>query len=332
MNFMEAIIPFSRTPIRLAALPRKAIIPSMISVVFPAYNEEAAVAELHRAVVAALSKTGKPFEIVAVDDGSTDGTLEALKKLSPIRIVSLAWNSGQTYALDAGFKAAKGEVIVTLDADLQNDPEDIPRLTAKLEEGYDVVSGLRTERHDPLSRRILSGAANGLTAWVTGLPLKDLACGLKAYRADILKELHLHGELHVLLPALLSNRGARIAELPVAHRPRTSGHSKHSFLKAVRNLGDLAVLWFLTRRALRPILLFGGASAFLLAGAAACGLAAVFCAGPSWRPALAVAGAGLGAAALQTLLAGFLAELLVRIYFDPSPRAPYRVRGVIENA
>src|SRR3989338_933225 len=154
----------------------------MISVVFPAYNEEKNVAELHRRLLVVLKSMGEPFEIIAVNNASSDGTLAELKKCSPIRIVSLAYNIGQTAGLDAGIHDAQGEIIITMDADLQNDPQDIPKLIAKIREGYDVVSGWRKDRHDSFSRKLLSRLANWLTAKVTGLYLHDSACAIKAYR------------------------------------------------------------------------------------------------------------------------------------------------------
>src|SRR3989344_4094822 len=183
----------------------------MISVVFPAYNEEENVGELHKRTLAVLKKLGEPFEIIAVNNASEDGTLDELKKLSPVKIITLAHNIGQTAGLDAGIHDAVGEIIITMDADLQNDPADIPKLVAKIREGYDVVSGWRRDRHDSLGRRILSRLANWLTGRMTGLYLRDSACAMKAYRREVVAPVHLYGEMHVFLPAYLYMRGAKVA-------------------------------------------------------------------------------------------------------------------------
>ncbi len=218
----------------------------MISIVFPAYNEEKNVGELHRRLLGVLKNIGEPFEIVAVNNASTDQTLAELKKLSPIKIITLAYNIGQTAGLDAGIHDAKGDIIITMDADLQNDPADIPLLVAKIREGNDVVSGWRLERHDSVGRRILSRLANWLTARMTGLYLHDSACALKAYRRDVIQPIHLYGEMHVFLPALLFMRGAKVTEIPVRHHARQFGISKHYFFKAVKDIFDLLTIKFLT--------------------------------------------------------------------------------------
>ena len=195
----------------------------MISVVFPAYNEEDNVSGLHAAIKKVLDGYGEEYEIIAVENGSTDGTLAKLKRLSPVKIIAIAKNIGQTAGLDAGLKAARGDVVVTLDADLQNDPSDIPNLVKKIREGYDVVSGWREERHDNFGRRLLSRSANWLTRKATGLYLHDHACALKAYRKKVLEGVHLYGEMHVFLPALLYGRGAKVAGTVVAPHARTQG-------------------------------------------------------------------------------------------------------------
>lgn len=234
----------------------------MISVIVPVRNEEDNVALLHGKVKDELRKTGERFEIIFIDDGSTDGTYEKLKGLSPVRVIRLRKNFGQTAAMDAGFHAAQGDVIITMDGDLQNDPEDIPRLVRKLEEGYDVVSGWRVDRRDSFGRRLLSRLANWLTYKVIGLYLHDYACAIKAYRKELFKDVHLYGEMHVFLPAYLHGRGAKVAEIEVKHHERVSGSSKHNFLKAVKDISDLLTIRFLSQYMSRPLLFFGWWSLF----------------------------------------------------------------------
>ena len=216
----------------------------MISVIFPTYNEAGNVKELHRLNKEALDKIGEPYEIIVVDNGSEDGTLEILKSLSPIKIIVFPQNFGQTFALDAGIKAAKGDVVIIMDGDLQNDPRDIPKLLAKMNEGYDVVAGWRKDRHDSFYRKIYSKLANWLTRAISGLPLHDHACALKAYRRKFIEGLNLFGFQHVFLAISAFYRGAKVAEAEVTHHDRASGLSKHHFLSGIRAIGDLLIVRF----------------------------------------------------------------------------------------
>lgn len=306
----------------------------MISVVFPAYNEEGSVEALHKALKGVLDKIGRPYEIIAVENGSTDQTLERLKKLSPIKIVAIAKNIGQTAGLDAGLKFAKGEVIITMDADLQNDPEDIPALIAKMNEGYDVISGWRKSRQDPMERKILSRFANWLTRKVTGLYLHDHACALKAYRAAVLKGVHLYGEMHVFLPAYLFLRGAKVAEVEVHHHSRKTGLSKHNFLKAVKDISDLLTVKFLTST-IRPLLIFGGFAilswflAFLAGGYAI--YLKIFEDLNFGRSPLPLAASLFLISGLVLFAMGFLAELLLRNYYESTGKTPYNIKEFIEK-
>ena len=198
----------------------------MISVVVPVHDEERSVALLHDELAAALDPLGRPWEVVFVDDGSTDGTFAALTRLhaahDDVRVVRLRRNFGKAAALQAGFEEAQGDVVVTIDGDLQDDPAEIPRLLAKLDEGFDLVSGWKTKRRDPLTRRIPSRIFNRVTGRLSGLRLHDLNCGLKAYRAEVLSGLRIYGELHRFIPVLAHYRGFRVAELPVNHRPAST--------------------------------------------------------------------------------------------------------------
>jgi glycosyltransferase involved in cell wall biosynthesis len=253
-----------------------------------------------------------------------------------VKVIRLRKNFGQTAAMDAGFQAAQGEIFITLDGDLQNDPADIPRMIAKIEEGYDVVSGWRVRRRDSFGRRLLSRLANGLTYRVVGLYLHDYACAMKAYRKELFDGVHLYGEMHVFLPAFLHGRGARVAEIEVNHHERTRGTSKHNFMKAVKDLSDLVTTRFLSQYMSRPMLFFSGWSV-------ACGGLGVLCAvaatvlktmglrnyGQTPLPILMVLFLLMG---FMLFMMGFLAELMIRIYCEALNRPPYQVRDRVENA
>jgi dolichol-phosphate mannosyltransferase len=234
----------------------------VISVVVPVHEEERTVALLFDELEAALDPLGEPWEAVFVDDGSTDGSFAALTRLhnlhDNVRVVRLRRNFGKAAALAAGFANAQGDVVVTIDADLQDDPAEIPRLLAKLEEGFDLVSGWKAHRRDPITRRALSRIFNWVTGRVSGLRLHDLNCGLKAYRAEVVEGLRLYGELHRFIPVLAHYRGHRIAELPVNHRPREHGRSRYGVERYLRGFLDLLTVSFIGRYRYRPLHLFGG--------------------------------------------------------------------------
>ena len=234
----------------------------MISVVVPVHDEERCVALLYDELRSALEPLDMPWEAIFVDDGSTDGTFSALTRLHAaeqnVRVVRLRRNFGKAAALVAGFDQASGETVVTIDGDLQDDPAEIPRLLAKLDEGFDLVSGWKTHRRDPLSRRILSRIFNRVTSAFSGVRLHDMNCGLKAYRAEVVHGLRLYGELHRFIPVLAHYRGFRIAELPVNHRPREHGRSRYGVERYVRGFLDLLTVSFIGRYRHRPLHLFGG--------------------------------------------------------------------------
>ena len=234
----------------------------MISVVVPVYEEERSVGLLYEELQAALDPLGEPWEAVFVDDGSTDGTFAALTRLHDradnVRVVRLRRNFGKSAALAAGFGQASGETVVTIDGDLQDDPAEIPRLLAKLDEGFDLVSGWKTKRRDPWRRRVPSRLFNWVTGRVSGLRLHDMNCGLKAYRAEVLRGLRIYGELHRFVPVLAHYRGYRVAELPVNHRPRPHGRSHYGMERYVRGFLDLLTVSFMGRYRHRPLHLFGG--------------------------------------------------------------------------
>jgi dolichol-phosphate mannosyltransferase len=234
----------------------------VISVVVPVHDEERSVEPLYKELRSALEPLGRAWEAVFVDDGSADGSFAALTRLHAmapnIEVVRLRRNFGKAAALAAGFRHASGDVVVTIDADLQDDPAEIPRLLAKLDEGFDLVSGWKTERRDPLTRRLLSRIFNGVVGRVSGLRLHDMNCGLKAYRADVVRNLRIYGELHRFLPVLAHDRGYRVAELPVNHRPREHGRSNYGVERYMRGFLDFMTVWFMGRYRHRPLHLFGG--------------------------------------------------------------------------
>ncbi len=234
----------------------------MISVVVPVHDEERSVALLYDELRSALEPLHTEWEAIFVDDGSTDGTFAALTRLhngvDNVRVVRLRRNFGKAAALRAGFDQAQGETVVTIDGDLQDDPAEIPRLLAKLEEGFDLVSGWKTRRRDPLSRRILSRIFNRVTGAFSGVHLHDMNCGLKAYRVEVVRGLRLYGELHRFIPVLAHYRGFRIAELPVNHRPREHGRSRYGVERYLRGFLDLLTVSFIGRYRHRPLHLFGG--------------------------------------------------------------------------
>jgi glycosyltransferase involved in cell wall biosynthesis len=234
----------------------------VISVVIPVHDEERSVALLYEELQAALDPLGEPWEAIFVDDGSADGSFAALTRLHAaapnVRVVRLRRNFGKSAALAAGFAQAEGETVITIDSDLQDDPAEIPRLLAKLEEGFDLVSGWKTRRRDPWRRRILSRVFNAVTSRLSGLRLHDMNCGLKAYRSEVLRGLRIYGELHRFLPVLAHYRGYRVAELPVNHRPRPHGRSRYGLERYVRGFLDLLTVSFMGRYRHRPLHLFGG--------------------------------------------------------------------------
>jgi glycosyltransferase involved in cell wall biosynthesis len=234
----------------------------VISVVVPLFNEEHSLDALYHEIAAVLDSQPEPYEVVFVDDGSTDGSMASLERLhaetTNVVVVHLRRNFGKAAALQAGFHEARGDVVVTMDADLQDDPAEIPQLLAKLDEGFDLVSGWKTRRNDPWSRRVLSKVFNWATAVVSGVRLHDVNCGLKAYKAEVLKGMRIYGELHRFIPVLASYRGFRVAEIAVNHRAREHGRSRYGISRYLRGFFDLLSVTFMGRYRHRPLHLFGG--------------------------------------------------------------------------
>lgn len=311
-----------------------------VSVVIPIKDEVESVTPLVDAIAEALQLWAISYEIICVDDGSQDGTTELLKTLtlqrSDLRAVILRRNYGQTAAMAAGFKHAHSSVIVTLDGDLQNDPADIPELLVKLEEGYDMVCGWRQHRQDDAVTRLLpSRIANWLIGRVTGVTLHDYGCSLKAYRAELIADMNLYGELHRFLPALAAIEGAKITELPVRHHARQFGSSKYGLGRTFRVLMDLLTVYFFKRFLTRPMHVFGwfGLIALLLGTAIGLYLTILklgFGESIGSRPLLILA-VLLFLGGLQLFSFGLLAELVMRTYHESQGRPIYRVREVVES-
>lgn len=291
----------------------------MISVVIPAYNEEEAVGPLHTELVKMMSSLGKPFEIIWVDDGSTDRTYERLSSLSPITIIRFRRRFGQTAAMDAGIKRARGEYIVTMDGDGQNDPADIPRLVEALEHGpYDIIAGWRKNRKDPLMKKVSSRAAAVMRSIILHDDIHDSGCSLKIYKRECFENVDLTGEMHRFIPAILATRGFKVGELVVNHRPRTRGTTKYTWSRGVKGILDMCAVFFWRVYANRPLHLFGGAGAILVVISFIAGTLALIekyrfgiDLSDNFLATLAVFGTLTG---LQLFVAGLLADMVAKIY------------------
>ncbi len=316
-----------------------------LSIVVPLYNEAGNIPVLYREISEALGKLGKSYELILVDDGSQDRTPELLAGLADsderVLVVTFRRNFGQTAAMAAGIDLAKGSVIVPMDGDLQNDPDDIGALLRELDRGYDVVSGWRKERKDSFSRVMPSRLANFIISRVGGVPLHDYGCSLKAYRREMLDEVHLYGEMHRFIPIFARWQGARVTEIPVRHRPRRQGLSHYGFERVLKVILDLIVLKFFSAYITKPIYVFGGF------GMASIGLSLVSFLlslafklipldnpwGPTWHKdfiatPLPVLSVGLFVVGLQMIFIGLLAEVLMRTYFESQNKRAYVIKSL----
>jgi glycosyltransferase involved in cell wall biosynthesis len=307
-----------------------------VSVIVPVYNEREGLERLQAGLRRALETTGEEYEIVYVDDGSSDGSAEYLKQLcrqdTRVKLVQFRRNFGQTAAMAAGFDHAGGRILITIDADMQNDPSDIPAVLAKLDEGYDVVSCWRQDRKDAwLTRKLPSRVANFLISWISGVKLHDYGCTLKAYRADVVEHIRLYGEMHRFIPIYASWAGARVAEMPVRHHPRRHGTSKYGISRTYKVLLDLLTVKLLGSYSTKPMYFFGGS------GLLAC-CAGLFFAGwtlvDKWasgikahRNPLLLLAVFLFLLGVQFVFMGLMAELLIRTYFESQGKTPYIVRA-----
>jgi glycosyltransferase involved in cell wall biosynthesis len=308
-----------------------------LSIIVPVFNEEQSLVPLCSQLTAVLSKLGKSFEIIFINDGSSDGSYAALCRLAQadprVKVINLRRNFGQTAAMSAGFDYARGAIIIPMDADLQNDPADIPLLLDKLAEGYDVASGWRKDRQDKeLLRIFTSRLANWLIGLMTGVKLHDTGCSLKAYRAEILKGTRLYGEMHRLIPALANLMGARICEVPVHHHPREFGKSKYGFKRVLKVVLDVITVKFLSDFSTKPLYMFGGIGVALLFLAVLAGAETI------WEkfarntfvhnnPFILIA-VFLGTLAVNFIVMGLLAELIVRTYHESQGKPIYHVRDL----
>jgi glycosyltransferase involved in cell wall biosynthesis len=312
-----------------------------VSVVVPLYNEIESLPRLVQEISAALDASGRHAEVLLVDDGSRDGTSEALKALPAgdprFRVILFRRNFGQTAAMSAGFDHARGDVVVAMDGDLQNDPAEIEKLVGKIEsEGLDIVSGWRLHRKDAfITRRIPSMMANWLIGRITGVRLHDYGCSLKAYRTEVLRNIRLYGEMHRFIPALASWVGARIDEVPVNHRPRTTGKSKYGLGRTIRVILDLITVKFLVSFSTRPLQVFGlwGLLLFVVGGGTTAYLVILrllHLVELSRRPILQIA-VLLTLVGVQLISMGLLAEITVRTYHESQAKPTYVIREIIEK-
>ena len=310
----------------------------LISIIIPIYNEGLNLPVLYQEVVSCLSAQNVDFELILIDDGSRDESFAIMAELAQddlrCKVIRLRRNFGQTAAMSAGFDAAAGEIVIPMDGDLQNNPADIPRLLAKIEEGYDVVSGWRKDRKDTfITRKLPSILANGLISRMTHVPLHDYGCTLKAYRKEVLDQVRLYGELHRFVPALAFQSGARVAEIPVDHRPRTAGESNYGIDRTLRVVLDLITVKFLLKYSTRPLQLFGkwAFGSFVLSLAAfLTTLYMKFGEGLSMnRNPLLILSAFLLFSGVQFIALGLLGELVTRTYHEVQDKAIYTIQDKI---
>lgn len=311
-----------------------------LSVILPVYNEQESLPELLTRLFRVLDTVGCRFEILAIDDGSSDGSLDVLNTMAAerpeLRAVPFRRNYGQTAALMAGFDEAQGEIIIALDADLQNDPDDIPAMIAKIREGYDVVSGWRVDRQDAaLSRTLPSRIANGLISKISGVHLNDYGCTLKAYRREIMRDVRLYGEMHRLIPIYASWMGAKVCEMPVRHHARQYGKSKYGLSRIFKVLLDLAVAKFLERYLVKPIYVFGGFGLAAIGASVGVIILAiclkVFSGTSLIQTPLPLLSAILFLIGCMSILMGLLAEMVMRIYFEAQDRKPYFLANQVKR-
>jgi glycosyltransferase involved in cell wall biosynthesis len=335
---MQKLYEQESTLVDQAALSRQDTSAPEISVFLPVLNEEPNLLPLHARLGEALRKLGRSAEIIYVDDGSTDGSLNVLRQLAQVdarvRVISLRRNYGQTPAMAAGIDAAKGKVLIPMDADLQNDPADIARLLERLDEGYDVVSGWRKNRQDRLiTRKIPSMIANRMISWIGGVPLHDYGCSLKAYRRESIADVRLYGEMHRFIPIYASWAGARVTEIPVEHHARTMGKSKYGLSRTFKVIFDLMTIKFMASYQTKPLYIFGAAGLLSVAVSILSGLLALLMKFASWpkhadlvQTPLPVVALVMMALGIQFFLMGLLAEMLVRTYHESQAKPIYAVR------
>ncbi len=311
-----------------------------LSVISPVYDEEANITRFVENTIEVLETMGRPYELILINDGSRDRSpallAEAAKRFPTVMVLNLARNYGQTAAMMAGIDAASGDIIVPIDSDMQNDPQDIPMLLAELEKGYDVVSGWRTDRKDaPLRRTFVSKVANRIISALSGVHLHDYGCSLKAYRREVLKEVRLYGEMHRFIPIYASWQGGNVAELPVRHHPRTAGRSKYGLDRVLKVILDLMVVKFLERHLTKPIYIFGGFGLAFLATSLASAVVALWlklAEGISFiSTPLPLLVSLTFITGVMSLLMGLLAEMVLRTYYESQGKKTYVVKSILNG-
>ena len=309
--------------------------PASISVVVPMYNEEGNVAELHREIVEVCEGQGYRYEIIFVDDGSTDGTFDIIRTLKPVICVRFRKNFGQTAAMDAGIKRAQYPLIVTMDGDRQNDPADIPRLIAEMEKtGRDVISGWRRKRKDDLMKKIFSRGAHLLRRMMVHDGIHDSGCSLKVYRKECFQGVSLYGEMHRFIPAVLKIKGFTIGELEVNHRPRTTGVTKYNWRRSIKGFLDMLSVWFWNKFAVRPLHLLGGLGLLSIFGGLMVSLVGIilyFQGINTFKNVLPIFAIFLLLTGLQLFVFGLIADMLAKNYFGTTEDVPYKVREELEQ-
>jgi len=307
-----------------------------ISVVIPCFNEEDNVGLLHSEILSACKSLNKTFEIIFIDDGSTDKTFEKLKNIKQVKIIKFRKNFGQTAALDAGFKEASGKIIITMDGDLQNDPKDIKSLLNKMEESeYDIVSGWRKNRQDSFSKKTVSRGANLLRKFLIKDGIQDSGCTLKAYKRECLQNLDLYGEAHRFIPAILKWKGFKIGEIEVNHRLRTYGETKYNWKRTIKGFLDMLNLWFWRKYSSRPLHFFGGLGILLIMISFIFGLYAfylkIFRSIDLSDTALTLLSAFTLLGGIQLLIFGLLSDILIKNYYQNSKEKPYLIKEIAGN-
>lgn len=306
-----------------------------LSVIVPLYNEEGNVRELHRRILEACQKMGRSFEIIFVDDGSKDKTVEIAKTLAPLKLIQFRRNFGQTAGFDAGIKNSQGEIIITLDGDLQNDPEDIKLLLEEMDKGFDVVSGWRWQRKDSFMKKFFSRGANLLRKFLIQDHIHDSGCSLKAYRCECFSDLDLFGEMHRFIPALLQMDGFRVSEIKVSHHPRIHGKTKYNWKRAIKGFVDMVSVWFWRKYSNRPLHLFGGTGIILsVIGVAVLiwmAIEKIFFHGSLSEKIWPIVGIFLILVGVQLFISGLLADILVRNYYKNRHRMNYSIKEIIEH-
>ncbi len=306
-----------------------------LSIIIPVFNEEENIEAVHREVVDACEANGYEYEIIIIDDGSSDRTGKIAEGLSPVKLVRFTKNYGQTSAIDAGIKLAKNDYIITMDGDRQNDPNDIPNMLKYLEDNnLDLVSGWRHNRKDKVGKKFTSRGANILRSCFIKDGIHDSGCTLKIYKRNCLKNVNLYGEMHRFIPALLKIKGYEIGEVKVNHRPRVSGESKYDWKRTIKGFIDIISVWFWKKYAVRPLHLLGGGGLFLLFGGFICMLYTIYLymrGDDISNTAFPILSSFLIVAGVQLFISGLLADIILKIYFEKTSDAPYTIKEKIQK-